>query len=220
MTDVRAPIFDAVRKARGGAPFSQMEVAQLDDCLDRLKVPVAAAAPLGEEFMAAAIDHLRREEGVMHKAYKDHLGYWTIGVGRLIDERKGGRITADEEARLVAKQPARLGKPWRDWVLTDEEVDMLLAADIDRFVKALQSHSGLRPAWQAVQGNTARMVALLSMAFQMGEQGLAGFRNSLGLVAQGKFQDAASNMLLSTWAKQTPARAKRVTDMIATGRLK
>lgn len=22
-------------------------------------------------------------------AYQDHLGYWTIGVGRLIDKRKG-----------------------------------------------------------------------------------------------------------------------------------
>lgn len=39
MADIRKPIFDAARAARGGAAFSEMEVAQLDDCLNRLKVP-------------------------------------------------------------------------------------------------------------------------------------------------------------------------------------
>lgn len=216
MADIRKPIFDAVRAARGGAAFSEMEVAQLDDCLNRLKVPRAQAQP-PLDFLPAAIAHLRVEEGVRHKAYQDHLGYWTIGVGRLIDERKGGRITAEEEADLLKNMPSRSGKSWREYVLSDDEVNMLLANDIDRFVAALASHGGLRAAWAAVQGNTARMVALLSMCFQLGEAGLGGFKNSLELVAQGKFEDAAANMMRSTWAKQTPARAKRVTQMIATG---
>ena len=33
---------------------------------------------------------LRRDEGTKATAYQDHLGFWTIGVGRLIDSRKPG----------------------------------------------------------------------------------------------------------------------------------
>lgn len=40
---------------------------------------------------------LKRHEGICRSAYTDHLGYLTIGIGRLIDERKGGGIS-DEEA--------------------------------------------------------------------------------------------------------------------------
>lgn len=33
---------------------------------------------------------LTSDEGRVPHAYQDHLGYWTIGVGHLIDRRKGG----------------------------------------------------------------------------------------------------------------------------------
>jgi len=32
------------------------------------------------------------EEGRIAHVYADHLGYWTIGVGCLVDERKGGGL--------------------------------------------------------------------------------------------------------------------------------
>jgi lysozyme len=54
------------------------------------------------------IAELRRDEGVDRSAYQDHLGFWTIGVGRLIDRRKGGG-------------------------LSDEEIDYLLQNDVKRF---------------------------------------------------------------------------------------
>ena len=56
-----------------------------------------------DEFIA----WLKKEEGVVKHAYQDHLGYWTIGVGRLIDKRKGGG-------------------------LSDEEIDYLLGNDIEK----------------------------------------------------------------------------------------
>ena len=37
-------------------------------------------------------DLLRLHEGVRRSAYQDSLGYWTIGVGHLIDARKGGEL--------------------------------------------------------------------------------------------------------------------------------
>lgn len=136
-----------------------------------------------------ATAHLRREEGVRSGAYQDHLGYWTIGVGRLIDARKGGG-------------------------LSDPEIDMLLANDI---AKCRAQMAGW-PAWERVKDDPVRATALISMCFQLGAQGLAGFRNTLAMVAAGRFADAARNMLLSKWAQQTPARARRVASMMETGR--
>ena len=48
------------------------------------------------------IAQLRREEGSIPHAYQDHLGFWTIGVGRLIDERKGGGLSPEDVAAIRA----------------------------------------------------------------------------------------------------------------------
>jgi lysozyme len=148
------------------------------------------ASPRADAFTALAIEHLRAEEGVVPHAYQDHLGFWTIGVGRLIDKRRGGR-------------------------LTDAEIDLLLTNDIARFVAAMEGW----PAWVRVKDDPVRAVALLSMCFQMGPAGLGGFATTLAMIARGDFDGAATNMLASLWAKQTPARAKRVAAMIRTGRV-
>ena len=67
------------------------------------------------------IKDLKRHEGRVLHAYPDHLGYWTIGYGRLIDERRGGGIT-------------------------QEEAEYLLSNDIDRVAAALQDQAGYRKA--------------------------------------------------------------------------
>lgn len=206
-------LFDEIR-AIAGRKLTQAEVDRVNAILEG-KAGAAPPAPATTDkaFNDAVIAHLRREEGVRARAYKDHLGYWTIGVGRLIDPRKGGRITPEEERVLLQNVPERTGKPWKDWVLTDAEINLLLANDVARFVKAMENW----PAWQAVQGNTARMVAMTSMCFQLGVQGFAAFRNSLAMIAAKRWSEAAENLRLSLWAKQTPARAKRVCELIRTG---
>jgi len=37
-----------------------------------------------------------QNEGLRYSAYQDSLGFWTIGIGRLIDGRRGGRLSPDE----------------------------------------------------------------------------------------------------------------------------
>jgi len=163
------------------------------------KQPAAPATAAGDEIERLATIHLRREEGVIPYAYQDHLSFWTIGVGRLIDKRKGGR-------------------------LTDAEINVLLANDIAEKRAQLASDPDTAAAWARVKGDPVRAVALLSMGFQMGvgasgkdDAGLSGFDASLALVAAGRFAEAAAALLKSLWAKQTPERAKRVTDMLRTG---
>lgn len=136
-----------------------------------------------------ATAHLRTEEGVRKAAYQDHLGWWTIGVGRLIDARKGGG-------------------------LSDDEIDYLLANDIAKVQRQMAGW----PAWEKVKADPVRATALISMCFQLGSQGLAGFKNTLAMIAAGRWADAAKNMLQSKWAQQTPARARRIAAMIETGK--
>ena len=47
------------------------------------------------------IDLIKQHEGFVEHAYKDSEGYWTIGYGRLIDERLGGGISSKEAEFLL-----------------------------------------------------------------------------------------------------------------------
>lgn len=130
---------------------------------------------------------LRREEGEVLYAYQDHLGYWTIGVGILIDKRKGGGLLPEESA-FILNNRIRLMR---------------------------QKVIGQWP-WVA-KLNEARQAVLIGMAFQMGIDGLKGFVNTLRNIEAGFYDKAASGMLNSKWARQTPARAQRMSDQMRTG---
>lgn len=130
---------------------------------------------------------LEIEEGRRKAAYTDSLGYLTIGVGRLIDARKGGGLSNDE-------------------------IDYLLANDI----KAKTAELMQACPW-AASLNEPRQAVLISMCFQMGLGKLMGFAHTLMSVRSGRFEDAAVQMLDSAWAKQTPERAKRMSEQMRTG---
>ncbi|TXG75804.1 hypothetical protein E6Q11_06585 [Candidatus Dojkabacteria bacterium] len=64
-----------------------------------------------------------------------------------------------------------------------------------------------------------RKIALLNMAFQMGSAGLLKFQRTLKAIEEKRYKDAASHMLDSLWARQTPLRARRIAKIIETGQL-
>ncbi|RDC66572.1 Lysozyme [Alteripontixanthobacter maritimus] len=197
----RKHVFDTVNRYADGIWNKPGAIVAFDAALDKLLglEPTPVPTKPVSDFDKAVIAHLRDEEGVRPEAYRDHLGYWTIGIGRLIDPRKGGRITPEEDAILLANDPSRQGKSWRQYVLTEPEMNMLKLNDIERFVSVISKW----PAWKAVGDNIPRKVALTSMAFQLGADGLAKFKNSLRMVEQGRFADAADNFMKSKWARQT-----------------
>jgi lysozyme len=133
------------------------------------------------------IAELRRDEGMVRHAYQDHLGYWTIGIGRLIDKRKGGGIAEHEAAYLLKSDIAKV---------------------------QLQLDQNL-PWWRDL--DPVRQRALQNMAFQLGLTGLLKFRNSLAAIKAGEWERAVANLRRSLWVKQTPARAGRVIEMFRTG---
>jgi lysozyme len=132
-------------------------------------------------------EQLRRDEGEVLTVYPDSLGYFTIGVGRLIDKRKGGGITPEESAYLlnndIQRKTAEVFKalPW--------------VKDLDQI----------------------RLNVLINMAFQMGTEGLLAFKTTLSLVQGGNYDKAAENMILSKWHTQTPARCERLAKQMRTG---
>lgn len=133
------------------------------------------------------ITQLRRDEGEILHAYQDHLGYWTIGVGILIDQRKGGGLLP-EESEFILQNRVRQRR--------------------EAVAKAFPWFSKLDDARQGV---------LLNMSFQLGMAGLMGFKNTLEQVRLGNYSKAAEMMLQSKWADQTPARAKRLAKQMETG---
>lgn len=134
------------------------------------------------------VRQLKGDEGVERHAYQDHLGFWTIGVGRLIDKRKPGSG------------------------LRPHEIDYLLYSDIDDRIDALT-----RRLPYFSQLDDARRGVLVNMSFQLGVEGLMGFVTTLAHIERGEYEKAAEQMLKSLWAKQTPARAKRMSEQMRTG---
>jgi lysozyme len=130
---------------------------------------------------------LKVDEGLVLHAYQDSLGYWTIGYGRLIDDRKNGGIS-------------------------EEEATYLLGNDIDA-----KLHDVAKALPWVHSLNEPRQGALLNMAFQMGVGGLLGFTQTLEAIRDEHYAHAAHLMLLSRWAQQTPSRARKVSRQVETG---
>jgi lysozyme len=130
---------------------------------------------------------LKRDEGVVDHAYMDSEGYWTIGCGRLIDKRAGGR-------------------------LRPQEIDLLLENDIE---EAEADARELFPSFDSL--SDARKVVLVSMAFNLGRNRLGGFRKLRSAVAAGDWETAAAEMGNSLWASQVGPRAVRLAKMMKEG---
>lgn len=137
-----------------------------------------------------ALDLREDEDEILH-AYQDSEGYLTIGVGILIDKRKGGGITPQESRYLLRNRI------------------VLAAADLDRAL----------PWWRTM--NEVRQRVLLNMRFNMGlgnsRGGLLSFKNTLAAMERGDYEAAARGMLRSRWAKQVKHRAERLARMMETG---
>lgn len=130
---------------------------------------------------------IKRDEGLVLHAYTDTLGYLTIGVGRLIDKRKGGGIS--------------------EW-----EADFLLDNDLNKILSQID----IKLPWILALSD-ARQRALCNMAFQLGVNGLLAFKSMLLAMKEGRFKDAAHHALDSKWAKQTPIRAQTIASMLEKG---
>ena len=131
---------------------------------------------------------LIKEERFVKHAYQDHLGFWTIGIGRLIDRRKGGGLSYDEALYLLRN-------------------------DIREREEALDAAI---PWWKDL--TETRRTVVLAMSFQMGVEGLLDFKRTLRAMELGNYKEAGIRMRRSLWYRQTTARAERMAKAMEFGR--
>lgn len=135
-------------------------------------------------------DYAKFNEGLELTAYRDQFGKWTIGYGHTGPEVVEGMT------------------------ITKAEAEALLDADASKVMASVVGVVG-REAWEGL--NEVRRIVLCDMCFQMGPLGLSKFSRTLAAVKDGRWDVAASSMLASLWAKQTPNRARRNAAMMLLG---
>lgn len=94
--------------------------------------------------------------------------------------------------------------------ITEFEAGVLLRGDLFSIDTALYKSFD----WYKGLPDNVREV-LIEMAFQLGVTGLKKFVNTLNFISSGDYLSASKEMLNSEWAKQTPRRAKKLSEKIS-----
>jgi len=107
-----------------------------------------------------------------------------------------------------------IGRNLDDCGISQSEAYIMLINDIMNCEKQLQSkipdiYNGL---------DEVRKSVLLNMCFNLGINGLLGFKNTLAFVKAGDWERAANNMLVSRWAKQVGRRAIELSELMRKGK--
>lgn len=146
-----------------------------------------------------AVQRLAFHEGCVLEPYRDHLGFWTIGVGRCFEKNP----FTNEELKVVGDYKHGI---------TKNAAYMLLRNDINRLLPQLEQKI---PFWN--QLNSDRQYAMLDMAFQNGLNGLLKFKKMIAAMGVGNWKEAKAQCLDSNYARQTPKRANRIANCIEKG---
>lgn len=144
------------------------------------------------------IKRLEFHESCVLKPYYCPTGHLTLGIGHNVEARP----FTDEEKRAIG-----------DWKkgITKNMAYMICRNDVNICLNQLKTLS----FWN--QLDLERQYALWDMCFQLGFKGLCGFKKMLEAMRWGKWDKAAAECLNSDYARQTPARAKRIARLIKEG---
>ena len=96
--------------------------------------------------------------------------------------------------------------------LSDDEINYLLSNDVSRVTAELG-----RFKWFP-ELNEARRDAMINLCFQLGLTKLLKFKNFLASMEEGDYEAASTHLLDSLYARQTPARADEVAEIIVSGK--
>lgn len=143
---------------------------------------------------------LKFEEGFSPVVYIDSEGYPSIGYGYLLSKE-----------RMTIKQ----ARKYYPFVWTEDAAEAMMLIRIRQIQERIVAY----PAITAAYSNCSepRKVVLLSMAYQMGCRKLNHFKKTLSHLANGENKAASLEGLDSKWAKQTPLRAYRHTEVLHDG---
>ena len=137
--------------------------------------------------MDRLLKSVKEHEGYRNKVYLDSLGKRTVGVGHLCVEDFWEDDKEYEEKFLLT----------------------ILEHDLKSAIKSAERLCSDCPDLDDLAKET-----IIEMVFQLGETGVSKFRNMWKALKQTppQYGVAATEMLDSRWAKQTPGRAKEMSD--------
>ena len=97
----------------------------------------------------------------------------------------------------------------KDLVLDKDIAEMILKRKIGEIrLRLLQKLPFIKDLPEEVQD------VCIEMCYQMGVSGFSKFKKAIQHLMTKDFEDAALEMLDSRWAKQTPNRAKKLSDVV------
>lgn len=128
------------------------------------------------------------------------------------------QLMDDEGVRLkpyrdtVGKLTIGIGRNLDDRGITMAEAVAMCENDIDAVCNELDREF---PWWK--QMSDARQVVFANMMFNLGLARFKGFKGMLARAKEGRYNEAADEMLDSKWAKQVGMRAARLALMMRRG---
>ena len=97
----------------------------------------------------------------------------------------------------------------KDLDLDEDLAEEILIRKLEKLIKRVRTKfDWLDSVPREVQG------VLVNMAYQMGLSGVCKFRLALKYMENQNWERAADEMLMSRWARQTPNRAKELSNII------
>jgi len=97
----------------------------------------------------------------------------------------------------------------KDLILDEDIAELIL----ERKIEKLKSDACRRFEWLDDMPIAVSEV-VLEMCYQLGVTGVSKFKKTIALLRDGNWEGASEEMLDSLWAKQTPNRAKELSNII------
>src|SRR5690554_1361645 len=157
-------------------------------------------------------DQLILHEGLRLEVYKCPAGYWTVGVGRNLE---GKPLRPDEQEYILGcrgLKPDEVIEILEERGITKDEALFLLRRDIEDAVQDLKNFD-----WFEALDPIRRKV-VIDMRYNLGPTRFRGFRKMIAALARGDYKTAAAEMVDSKWFYQVGTRARRLMEMMRTGK--
>ena len=146
-----------------------------------------------EEYFSELI--IKLEEGYVSREYHCSEGFRSIGYGRKLSNIKfetlGNTVAIEKEEIVFVRQRI---------------ADIISKLSVNKKI-----------AW--CKCNEQRQAILISLAYQVGVDGILKFKKMWAAIEMSNFEEASRQMLDSLWAKQTKNRALRHAKTMKDGTL-
>lgn len=135
-------------------------------------------------------ENIKVNEGFSSKIYEDILGFKTIGYGFLISSLRDDELALNNN--MIEPMSRAVAEKILELKLKKLEIEVFKAF-----------------SWLKDKPNNIKEV-VLEMAYQMGVERVKKFVTTLHHIRHDELEQAFKSGLNSTWAKQTPKRARKV----------